>query len=441
MVPERARSPGTDLPLPYNADMLRVVDLGRGDPPPEPASVALDPQVIEAARAILRRVRSEGDRALVELTREHDGADVEGRIVVPRGEMEEAKAAVDPALRDALDAMAERLEDLHARQVPAGWEAEREGIRFGEVVRPIARVGCYVPGGRATYPSSMLMTVVPAVVAGVPEVFVCTPPAQDGSIPPPVLYAASRAGADVVYRLGGAQAIAAMAYGTETVTRVEKVVGPGNAWVTAAKREVMGSVGVDALAGPTELVIVADASADPEVLAVDLVAQCEHDPQARATLICLDPSLPARLEEPVAREVEASPRREVVEPALAQATAVLAPDDRRAAEVVDRLAPEHLQVVTQDPPGFLGLVRSFGAAFLGPDTPVSLGDYGVGSNHVLPTMATARFASGLRASDFVTVSGVTSATGAALARYGPEVATVARAEGLEGHARAVEVRR
>ena len=421
--------------------MLRVVDLGRGDPPPEPVSIALEAQVVEGVREILRRVRSEGDRALVALTREHDGAEVEGRIRVTGDEVRSAAEAVDPSLRDALDAMAERLEDLHARQVPSGWEAEREGLRFGEVVRPIARAGCYVPGGRAAYPSSVLMTVVPARAAGVPEVILCTPPAEDGSIPAAVLYAASRAGADAVFRVGGAQAVAAMAFGTETVPRVDKVVGPGNVWVTAAKREVMGTVGVDALAGPTELVIVADGTADPEALAVDLVAQCEHDPQARATLVCLDPQVLERVREPLAREVEASPRREIVEAALAHAAAVLAPDARRAADVVDRLAPEHLQVVTADPQGFLGLVRSFGAAFLGAATPVSLGDYGVGSNHVLPTMATARFASGLRAADFVTVSGVTAATDAGLARYGPEVATVARAEGLEAHARATEVRR
>ncbi|HEX6261600.1 MAG TPA: histidinol dehydrogenase, partial [Actinomycetota bacterium] len=269
----------------------------------------------------------------------------------------------------------------------------------------------------------------------------CTPPAQDGSVPDAVLYAARAGAIHEVFRIGGAQAIAAMAFGTETVPSVDTIAGPGNVWVTAAKREVMGTVGVDALAGPTELAIVADGTADPSVLAVDLVAQCEHDPMARTTLVALDPGLPAAIEVPLAAELEASPRGEGVRAALEHAVAVLAPDEEAAASVVDALAPEHLQVVTADPRAFLARVRSYGAAFLGPHTAVSLGDYGVGSNHVLPTMATARFASGLRAAHFVTVSSWTEASPEGAARFGPEVETVARAEGLGAHARASEVRR
>lgn len=421
--------------------MLRVLDLGRGDPPPSPAPVALDPKVVEGVRIILDRVREEGDAALVALTKEHDGADVQGRIRVEPEEIEAAAGRVDEELGTALDAMADRLLDLHRRQLPRGWEDEREGVRFGETVHPVERAGCYVPGGRAAYPSSVLMTVCPARAAGVERVVLCTPPAQDGSVPDAVLYAARAGRADEVFRVGGAQAVAAMAFGTETIPAVDTVVGPGNVWVTAAKREVMGVVGVDALAGPTELAIVADGSADPAVLAVDLVAQCEHDPAARTTVIALDPALPGAIQGPLEAEVESSPRREIVRSALEHAAAVLVPDEETAASLVDALAPEHLQVVTRDPRAFLGRVRHYGAAFLGPHTAVTLGDYGVGSNHVLPTMATARFASGLRAAHFVRVSAFTEASAAGAARFGPEVEAVARAEGLDAHARASEARR
>lgn len=421
--------------------MLRIVDLTAGDEVPLPAPIALDPQVVEGARSILRRVRSEGDPALVALTREHDGADVEGRIAVAPEEMDRAASRVDPMLRTALDAMAERLRDLHARQLPQAWEADRDGVRYGETVRPVESAGCYVPGGRAAYPSSVLMTAVPAKVAGVRRVVVCSPPAADGSLPDAVLYAAGAAGVDGVFRVGGAQAIGALAYGTETVPSVDMIVGPGNVWVTAAKRELVGRVGIDGLAGPTELVIVADDAAEPGVLAADLVAQAEHDPEARTWLVCLDPALPDRVEGPLREEVAASPRREIVEEALARGTAIIVRDEQEAATLVGRLAPEHLQVVTADPRRFLDLSPSYGAAFLGPHTPVSFGDYGVGSNHVLPTMATARFSSGLRAADFLRVSSVVEASVDAAARLGSEIETVARAEGLVGHARASEVRR
>lgn len=422
--------------------MLRLTDARLGGPGAGPLrDLGLPQDVVEGARSICRRVRAEGDAALIALTRELDGADLDGRLAISPREVEAAGAVTPAELRGALDRMAERLRDLHRRQLPQPWEAEADGVRFGEVVRPLPSVGCYVPGGRAAYPSTVLMTAVPASVAGVRRVVVCTPPAEDGGVPAAVLYAARVAGVDEVYRVGGAQAIAAMALGTETVAPVAKIVGPGNVWVTAAKREVAGLVGVDALAGPTELVIVADASADARVVAVDLVAQAEHDPLARAVLVCLDEGLPGRVEEALRAEVAASPRRDVVTEALEDSEAMLVADLDAAATVVDDLAPEHLQVLTEDPQGFLDRVSAFGAAFLGPGTPVSFGDYGVGSNHVLPTMRTARFSSGLRASDFVRVAGFVEASAAAVEAVGPEVELVAAAEGLPGHARAVEVRR
>ena len=421
--------------------MLRRIDARAGEPLPGPAPIALDPAVLEGVRAILARVRDEGDAALVELTRTYDGADVAGRLAIGPDALAAARDAVAPGLRTTIEATAERLRDLHARQLPRPWEAERDGVVYGETVRPVRAAGCYVPGGRASYPSTVLMTAVPARVAGVERVAVATPPRADGSIPPAVLYAAHVAGVDAVHPVGGAQAIGALAFGTASVPRVDVIVGPGNVWVTAAKREVQGLVGIDGLAGPSELAVVADKTADPAHVAVDLLAQAEHDPLARAVLITTDPDLPDRIEPHLAREVAASPRREIVEPALGLAAAVVVADEDAAAEAVDRLAPEHLQVLTVDPRAFLARVRCYGAAFLGPNTPVTFGDYGVGSNHVLPTMGTARFASGLRADVFVTVSSYTIASRGAARRLGPGVEALARAEGLDGHARASEIRR
>jgi histidinol dehydrogenase len=421
--------------------MLRIRDTRRGDDPPSPARVSLDPEVTATVAEICERVRAEGDAALVDLTRRYDGADVGGRLHVTHAEIEDAAARVPKALRQAIERMAERLRALSARQLPVPWWTNEGGIAFGEVVRPLAAVGCYVPGGRAAYPSTVVMTAVPAKVAGVDRVSLCTPPAADGSIPPVVLFAARAAGVNEVFRVGGAQAVAALAYGTETIRPVDKIVGPGNVWVTAAKREVMGVAGIDGLAGPTELVVVADGTADPEVLAVDLVAQAEHDPVARVVLVTWEEGLPERVVAAVEAEAAASSRGQIVRAALAEAEAVLVSEEDEAAAVVDRLAPEHLQVVTADPRHTLERIRAFGAAFLGPDTPVTLGDYGAWSNHVLPTMATARFSSGLRASDFVTVSSVVEAGPDALAAIGPELEAVAAAEGLPGHARAIQVRR
>ncbi|HXJ62111.1 MAG TPA: histidinol dehydrogenase [Actinomycetota bacterium] len=418
--------------------LLRVVpaaEIGGG------GRVAFDASVVEGARAIVERVRAEGDAALVDLTRRFDGVDLGGRIAVSDEELAAAEGELSPDLRAALEAMRERLAALHARQVPGEWWDERDGVRFGETVRPVAAAGAYVPGGRAAYPSTVLMTAVPAKVAGVGRVVLCTPPAEDGSVPAAVRFAASIAGVDAVYRIGGAQAIAALAFGTESVEAVDVVVGPGNVWVTAAKRELAGVVGIDGLAGPTELVVVADGTADPAVLSVDLVAQAEHDPLARVVLVTLDAGLPARVERALRDEVGASPRREIVELSLAGSVAVVAADEDEAAALADRVAPEHLQIVTVDPRRVLDRCTSYGAAFLGPLTPVAFGDYGVGSNHVLPTMATARFSSGLRAADFVRVSSVVEATEHGLERHADEVEAVATAEGLPGHARTVEVRR
>ena len=330
----------------------------------------VDAQVRAEARAILSRVRAGGDAALLALTRELDGADLT-HLRLPSEQLEQDAGAIPSGLAGAIERAAERLRALAAAQLPSPWQAESEGVRYGEVVTPLARVGCYVPGGRAAYPSTVLMTAVPAAVAGVEEIVVCTPPDPSGAVDPAVLFACATTGVREVYRLGGAQAIAAMAYGTETIRPVERIVGPGNAWVTAAKAEVAGVVGIDGLTGPTELVVVADGSADPTVLAADLIAQAEHAPDAEAYVVTWDEPLVPAVRAALRVETETAHRREILDRALTLARALLVRDAAQAATVADRIAPEHLQVVVAGPRGFLERCRRYGAAFLGPSTPWS----------------------------------------------------------------------
>ena len=260
-------------------EVLRVLDLRKRGERLEATRLEIDPTVTETVAGILQRVFVEGDEVLIELAHRFDGADLSRTgILVGEDELSRAERETPPELRAALDGLIDRLRDLHGRQLPQPWSEERDGVRFGEIVRPLASVGCYVPGGRAVYPSSVCMTVVPAVVAGVEEIVLCTPPQANGSIPAPVLYAAARAGASLTAKSGGAQAIGAMAFGTESIPRVDRIVGPGNAYVTEAKRQVAGLVGIDGLSGPSELTIVADGGISPELAALDLIAQAEHDP-------------------------------------------------------------------------------------------------------------------------------------------------------------------
>ena len=422
--------------------MLGLLDLRERGERLEPSRFELDPTVIETVRGILQRVRAEGDPVLLELTRQFDGADLSRTgVIVTTDELDRAEAETPSDLRLALDHLVERLRDLHARQLPAEWWDERAGVRFGEIVRPLAVAGCYVPGGRAIYPSSVCMTVVPAVVAGVEQIVLCTPPQPDASIPPAILYAARRAGATTVVKTGGAQAIGALAFGTDSVPPVDRIVGPGNAYVTEAKRQVAGLVGIDGLAGPSELAIVADATLDETLAALDLIAQAEHDPEARTFLITTDPHVVERVGVALDRALEQAGRREIVDAALAHTRFVLVRDLGQAAQVVDNIAPEHLLLLVADPHSFLPTVRNAGAIFLGPWSAVPFGDYGVASNHVLPTAGTARFASGLRAADFVTVRSVIEMSAESAARSASETSVIARSEGLVGHAAAMDARK
>jgi len=422
--------------------VLELLDLRTRRERLEPRRLEIDPSVEQTVRQIVARVRAEGDDALLDLTLRFDGADLRERgLVVTPDEFEAAERTVPTELKGAIDSLVERLTDLHRRQLPIEWVDERDGVRFGELVKPIRAAGCYVPGGRAVYPSSVAMTVVPAVVAGVEQVVVATPPSADGSVHASVLHAAVRAGATRVVKVGGAQAIAALAYGTDPVPAVDTVVGPGNAYVTEAKRQLHGVIGIDSLAGPSELVLIADGTADPELLATDLVAQAEHDPMAEATLVTPDEDLLQKTLKALEAEVARAGRREIVERALAErGRALLVADLDHAAEVANDLAPEHLQIVTEDPRALAVKIRSAGAIFLGAWTAVPFGDYGVASNHVLPTSGTARFSSGLRAADFVTVSSVVEMSRHAAAALAAEVAEIARVEGLVGHGRAATIR-
>lgn len=422
--------------------MLGLLDLRERGERLEPSRFEPDPTVIETVRGILRRVRTEGDAVLFELTRQFDGADLSTTgVIVTADELDRAEAETPPDLRSALDHLVERLRDLHARQLPAEWWDERDGVRFGEIVRPLAVVGCYVPGGRAIYPSSVCMTVVPAVVAGVEQIVLCTPPQPDTSIPPAILYAARRAGATTVVKTGGAQAIGALAFGTDSVPAVDRIVGPGNAYVTEAKRQVAGFVGIDGLAGPSELAIVADSTLDETLAALDLIAQSEHDPEARTFLITTDPHVVERVGAALDRALEQAGRREIVDAALAHTRFVLVRDLGQAAQVIDDIAPEHLLLLVADAHSFLPTVRNAGAIFLGPWSAVPFGDYGVASNHVLPTAGTARFGSGLRAADFVTVRSVIEMSAESAARSASETSVIARSEGLVGHAAAMDARK
>jgi len=398
-----------------------------------------------AVANILAAVRERGDRAVAEFTARFDGAELdpeEGFRVDP-AEIKAAYRRVEPEFLDALRLAKERIAAFHRRQLTASWfEASAEGIVGGQLVRPLDRVGIYVPGGRATYPSSVLMNALPAAVAGVPEIAMVTPPSRDGSVNPYTLVAAAEAGVTEIHRVGGAQAVAALAWGTESIRRVDKITGPGNIYVTVAKQQVFGQVGIDMLAGPSEVVIVADGEADPAAVAADLLAQAEHDVLARAVLITPSWELGGAVRDEVARQIEGHPeRREILEKALADGgLIIIARDLEEAMALANRYAPEHLELMVADPLAWLGRVRHAGAVFLGGYTPVALGDYAAGPNHVLPTGGTARFASALGVDAFLKRINVLSCDREGFGRLAPAVALLAEVEGLPAHAAAVLVR-
>ena len=407
--------------------------------PPESVDAAIHERVGE----ILAAVREKGDAALVELTERFDGARLTPReLAVGPEALDAAEQAVGTATLAALRYAAGRIEAFHREAMPRSWSmTDARGARLGQEVRPLERVGIYVPGGRAAYPSTVLMTAVIARVAGVREIVLVSPPAADGSLDPAVLAAARIAGVTEIYRVGGAQAIAALAYGTETIRKVDKVVGPGNVYVALAKARVFGEVGIDMLAGPSEVLVIADEAADPAAAAADLLAQAEHDPMARAVLCSPSSELCDRVAAEVERQLAALPRREIAGAALADHGAlVLTRSLEEAVDLANQLAPEHLELLVRDPEALLPRVRCAGAVFLGAHTPEVVGDYVAGPSHVLPTAGTARFASALSTEDFVRRLSVMRYGPAALAEAWPHLAELARVEGLHGHGAAARVR-
>jgi histidinol dehydrogenase len=431
---------------------LTVLDL-RGDHR-DPRARLPRPRVdLSAARdgvdETLAAVAARGDDAVRELTRRFDGQDLDA-LVVPDDVRRAALEGLAPTLRAALERAIDQVRWFHERARPADWEDERDGARMGVWHRPVRRAGVYVPGGKAVYPSTVIMTVVPAQVAGVDEIVLCTPPTglgpdgqPDGWPDRTILAAAELLGVDRVVRVGGAQAVAAMAYGTDSVPRCDVVVGPGNLYVSLAKQRLQaeGLIGIDGYAGPTEIGIIADSDADPRLLAADLVAQAEHDELATCLLITDAPDLVPRVEEALAVEIAATHHRTRVEVALAgQGTVALVDDIDHAIDVAEAFAAEHLEVHTADARGVAERVRYAGTTFIGAATPVSLGDYAAGPNHTLPTSGTARFTGGLTTSSFLVPVNFVEYTEDALAELSASVLALSKAEQLPAHGRAVQIR-
>ncbi|HET9927130.1 MAG TPA: histidinol dehydrogenase [Methylomirabilota bacterium] len=404
---------------------------------------AVDPEIARRVSEIVTAVREKGDAALLDFTQRFDHVALTApELRVTSEEFAAAERAVGEATRRSLRYAAERIERFHRECAPRSWRMQdANGSRLGQEVRPLDRVGVYVPGGRAAYPSTVLMTVVPARVAGVREIVLVSPPAPDKSLNPAVLAAARIAGVTVAYRVGGVQAVAALAYGTETIPRVDKIVGPGNIYVALAKAQVFGDVGIDMVAGPSEVLVVADDSAAAAFVAADLLAQAEHDPMARAVLLTPSSALRDAVAAEIERQLAALPRRAIAGAALDRHGAlVLTVSLDEAVELANGLAPEHLELQVRDPEGLLASVRHAGAVFLGRHTPEVVGDYVAGPNHVLPTGGTARFSSALSTEDFVTRLSVIEYSREGLVEAGPHVAELSRVEGLDGHGAAAAVR-
>ena len=396
----------------------------------------------DAVAAILADVRANGDEALRRLTATFDRLDIED-LRVPADELTAALGRIPSELQEALDVAHDRILAYHAHEAgEAPGDFTNAGVTVRHLIRPVARAGCYAPGGRARYPSTVLMCAVPAHVAGVAEIVLCVPPGPDGRIDDATLAAAAVAGVTEVYSVGGAQAIAAMAFGTESIAAVDVIVGPGNRYVAEAKRQVSGVVGVaSAFAGPSEVVVIAGPDTPPEYAAIDLVVQAEHGPDGLAWLITWSEELADQVDAAVDRIVAESPRRADLEATLgAGGYAVLVDGPKQACAVSNVVAPEHLELLTKGAESMLGNIESAGAVFLGTNAPASVGDYLAGPNHVLPTNRTARFASALRVDDFVKHIHAVSMDDAAVRALGPHVVTLATTEGLPAHARSVELR-
>lgn len=394
----------------------------------------------EVVDRIIDDVRKDGDAALHHYTQLIDGVDVQ-QMEVTASEFAAARALVSDETLAAFKTARDRIESFHRRQLRTSWVHFDDDGALGQIIRPLERIGIYTPAGRAPYPSSLLMSAVPARVAGVDEIIVCVPPGGDGSVSPSILAAAEIAGVDRVFKVGGAQAIAAMAYGTGTVPRVDKILGPGNIFVVLAKRRVFGEVDIDQLPGPTETLLIADHTADPELCAADLLAQAEHDPLASAVLITTSTNLADAVLEQITTQIVDLERGEIARESLETNGAIaVVPDLTMAFELANGYAPEHLCLLIEDAWSHVGKVRHAGGIFIGESSPEVLGDYTAGPSHVMPTGQTARFSSPINVEEFLKIISVIGVNRQGLEQYGPAAATIARVEGLTAHARAVERR-
>ena len=405
---------------------------------------AQDATVETTARAILATVKTRGDTALLEYTAHFDRWAPASPVAleIDAATMRQSLAMLPPEVRAALETAAKRIRQYHQRQVQTSWQyTEADGTVLGQHITPIDRVGLYVPGGKAAYPSSVLMNAIAAKVAGVKELIMVTP-TPDGRVNETVLAAAALAGVDRVFRIGGAQAVGALAYGTETMPAVDKIVGPGNAYVAAAKRFVFGVVGIDMIAGPSEILVIADGTTDPDWVAMDLFSQAEHDEIAQAIMLCPDAAYITRVQAAMDRLISTMPRADIIRASLEHRGAlILVRDLAEACDIANRIAPEHLELSVAHPEALLPQIRHAGAIFIGAYSSEALGDYCAGPNHVLPTSRTARFSSPLGVYDFVKRSSIIQVSREGAKTLGQVATTLARAEGLEAHAQAADLRR
>ena len=422
--------------------MIKILKMG--EVPKEEIFARDNPtaNVSDAVAAIVAEVRAGGDKALLACTERFDGVKLDS-LSVSREEIDEAYKTVGPAFLDVLREAAENIRAFHKKQVREGFRIgeEKDGKVTGQKITPIERVGLYVPGGTAAYPSTVLMDAIPAKIAGCSTIVMVTPPAKDGKVNPAILAAADVAGVDTVFKVGGAQAIAALAYGTESIPKVDKIVGPGNAFVAEAKKQVFGVVSIDMIAGPSEILVVADASCNPVFVAADLLSQAEHDKNASAVLVTDSAALAAAVQDELERQIPLLPRAEIARTSIDKnGKIIVASDLRQAIEVSNEIAPEHLELSVENPFDYLDLVKNAGSVFLGKYCPEALGDYFAGPNHTLPTGGTARFSSPLSVDDFVKKTQFVYYTEDALAKVSDKIARFAGKEGLDAHARSVTVR-
>ena len=397
--------------------------------------------VADIVSAVIENVRTNGDKALAEYTEKFDKVKLDS-IIVTEEEIEEAMAAVDPEFLEIMNEAAENIRKYHRCQVRQGYAlTDKQGVIIGQRVTPIEKVGVYVPGGSAPLPSSVLMNVIPAKIASVPFIAMATPPQKDGKVNPAILAAAKIAGVDVIYKMGGSQAIAAFAYGTETVTAVDKVVGPGNAFVAEAKRQVFGKIGIDMIAGPSEVLVIADGSCNPKVVAADMLSQAEHDRMASAILVTDSAGLAAAVAYELEVQIPLLERAEIARASIDTYGKIILTDNLHASvEIANEIAPEHLELMVEEPFSYLPEIKNAGSIFMGKNCPEPLGDYYAGTNHVLPTSGTAKFSSPLSVDDFVKKSSYIYYTRDALEKEAERVNRFAREESLTAHARSATVR-